>query len=208
MVRRYLEKKAAEKENEKLDESDPLILRDQLTHKSSGHGKSSLDTSHHAKDKGVDHVSDIRRGFFAKLRNNTSDSRKDMTSGGPTGARRNSLDNTLSSQNGLSERPAFRSALHGQSSINSKLQPRGVAIPYSRFKKERFYDWPPDPTVSRATPIVLHPEIPIDHDDSLSASVPDIPLLEHEIDEFHFSLRKRHSTKVQCESDIPDSIVF
>jgi len=31
--------------------------------------------------------------------------------------------------------------------------PRDVAVPYFRFRKDRFYDWPPDPTVSRATPI-------------------------------------------------------
>ncbi len=32
--------------------------------------------------------------------------------------------------------------------------PRDVAVPYFRFRKERFYDWPPDPTVSRATPLL------------------------------------------------------
>lgn len=31
--------------------------------------------------------------------------------------------------------------------------PRDVAVPYFRFRKDRFYDWPPDPTVSRATPM-------------------------------------------------------
>lgn len=52
------------------------------------------------------------------------------------------------------ERPPFSS--HGQTKTNSnkKVQARPVAIPYSRFRKERFYDWPPDPTVSRATPLM------------------------------------------------------
>ena len=27
-------------------------------------------------------------------------------------------------------------------------------MPYFRFRKDRFFDWPPDPTVSRATPLV------------------------------------------------------
>lgn len=33
------------------------------------------------------------------------------------------------------------------------LQPREIVVPYSRFRKERFYDWPPDATVARATPV-------------------------------------------------------
>jgi hypothetical protein len=178
-----------------------------LTHKSSGHslGKSTLDTSNHTKEKNVDAASDGRRGFFAKRRNHISDSRKDINSEKSSTAKssKSRMENTMP------DRPAFHSDLHGQSTSNSKLQPRAVAIPYSRFKKERFYDWPPDPTVSRATPITLHPEEPTDHDDSLSTSVPDFPLLElDENHEFHSSLRKRHSTTLQCASDIPDSIAF
>ncbi|EEC44253.1 predicted protein [Phaeodactylum tricornutum CCAP 1055/1] len=49
------------------------------------------------------------------------------------------------------ERPVF-SVQHG-SVASRKLRPRSVAIPYNRLRKERFYDWPPDPTVSRATPL-------------------------------------------------------
>jgi hypothetical protein len=46
--------------------------------------------------------------------------------------------------------------------------PRDVAVPYFRFRKDRFYDWPPDPTVSRATPLLAAPpqrDEPEDFDD-------------------------------------------
>jgi hypothetical protein len=53
-----------------------------------------------------------------------------------------------------SDRPVFSSTVQGGSVATRKIQPRSVAIPYSRFKKDRFFDWPPDPTVSRATPLI------------------------------------------------------
>ena len=49
------------------------------------------------------------------------------------------------------DRPPFSSG----STSNRKLRPRSVVVPYTRLRKERFYDWPPDPTVSRATPLEL-----------------------------------------------------
>jgi len=49
------------------------------------------------------------------------------------------------------DRPAVRT--DGKTSSSQKLQPRCIVVPYGRFKKDRFYDWPPDPTVSRATPM-------------------------------------------------------
>jgi hypothetical protein len=51
-----------------------------------------------------------------------------------------------------SDRPVFSSTAQG--TVTRRAQPRSVAIPYSRFKKDRFFDWPPDPTVSRATPLI------------------------------------------------------
>ena len=51
------------------------------------------------------------------------------------------------------DRPVFSSTIHG-AVAGRKIQPRSVAVPYSRFKKDRFFDWPPDPTVSRATPLI------------------------------------------------------
>ena len=55
---------------------------------------------------------------------------------------------------GESDRPAFRPEHHVQAT-SSRKNPRAVAIPYSRLKKDRFFDWPPDPTVSRATPMAF-----------------------------------------------------
>ena len=58
-----------------------------------------------------------------------------------------------------SPRPAFYA--HNRPTRRTQV-PRDVAVPYFRFRKDRFYDWPPDPTVSRATPILLfgssHPQ--------------------------------------------------
>eukprot|EP00934_Nitzschia_sp_Nitz4_P007018 Nitzschia sp. Nitz4//scaffold3_size479765//447923//451003//NITZ4_000189-RA/size479765-augustus-gene-1.629-mRNA-1//-1//CDS//3329551025//7008//frame0 len=50
-----------------------------------------------------------------------------------------------------SPRPAFYA--NGRPTRGNQV-PRDVAVPYFRFRKDRFYDWPPDPTVSRATPLL------------------------------------------------------
>jgi hypothetical protein len=71
----------------------------------------------------------------------------------------------------IEDRPAFCSQVHGQSSSSKKIQPRPIAIPYCRFRKERFYDWPPDPTVSRATPMMLEVNSQTPHD---RAPIPDM----------------------------------
>lgn len=34
-----------------------------------------------------------------------------------------------------------------------QVEPREIVVPYTRFRKERFFDWPPNPTVARATPV-------------------------------------------------------
>jgi hypothetical protein len=57
------------------------------------------------------------------------------------------------------DRPAFRSEMYGQTSTSRKMHPRAIAIPYSRLKKDRFFDWPPDPTVSRATPMTFRESV-------------------------------------------------
>lgn len=51
------------------------------------------------------------------------------------------------------DRPPFRTDPYEKLSSSKKTQSRSIVIPYSRFKADRFYDWPPDPTVSRATPL-------------------------------------------------------
>lgn len=104
----------------------------------------SLDSAGESKRSNL--RSESRRGFFSKFR--SAKEAKGLT-------KRGSFVVDSFNENEKSDgqgRPAFHSALHGHSSSNKKLEPRAVAIPYSRIKKDRFYDWPPDPTVSRATP--------------------------------------------------------
>ena len=63
-----------------------------------------------------------------------------------------------------SPRPAFYA--HTKPTRRNQI-PRDVAVPYFRFRKERFYDWPPDPTVSRATPLLVS----FDRDEYTEASM-------------------------------------
>jgi hypothetical protein len=210
-LRRYLEKKAATKEKAELDGSsgkvDPphdkrLDRRADFTRNHTVRfGRSrdqGLDDSNNLREK-VDDKVDSRRGFFSKLRHPGTEARR--------GARRpgSSLELSTPDEEGELERPAFQSALHGQSSSSKKLQPRAVAIPYSRLKKERFYDWPPDPTVSRATPIALYPAT-TDDLDSLTASVPEVTMPDHA--ESPSTLRRRNSASGPGPSDIPTNITF
>jgi hypothetical protein len=44
-------------------------------------------------------------------------------------------------------------AASGMKANKKIIQPREIVVPYSRFRKERFFDWPPDPFVARATPV-------------------------------------------------------
>ena len=75
------------------------------------------------------------------------------------GQKRPSIDNM---EGMAGERAPFSSDLYGKPT-STKLSPRSIAIPYSHVRKERFYDWPPDPTVSRATPIPLFGPPPEEH---------------------------------------------
>lgn len=54
----------------------------------------------------------------------------------------------------LPPRPAFCAATYHRAS-KVLLEPREVVVPYTRVRTERFYDWPPDPTVSQASPVFL-----------------------------------------------------
>lgn len=52
----------------------------------------------------------------------------------------------------LVDRPVFTTRSNAWGNKKS-LSPREVLVPYSRFRKERFYDFPPDPTVARCSVI-------------------------------------------------------
>jgi hypothetical protein len=61
---------------------------------------------------------------------------------------------------------------------SKKTPTRSVAVPYFRLKKDRFYDWPPDPTVSRATPVPIFDAL--NEDDSMTQSIAEVPMEELE----------------------------
>jgi hypothetical protein len=67
-----------------------------------------------------------------------------------------------------SPRPAFFA--HTKPSKRTQV-PRDVAVPYFRFRKDRLYDWPPDPTVSRATPMIAMTRFDGDEDDEMYESM-------------------------------------
>jgi hypothetical protein len=206
-VRKYLERKidakAAEEKSSDSEAINPSAQQEKASSGNVDNGKISVDTTSQNKEKNEDNNEvDVRRGFFAKRRNHAVEVRP-VTSQRQKG----STSNKVPDCEHLS-RPAFYSGLHGQATSSTKLQPRAVAIPYSRFKKERFYDWPPDPTVSRATPIILQTDI-VEKDDSLSASVLDVPISDHEEDDvLDLSLRQHHASESKPSSGIPEFIVF
>lgn len=130
-----------------------------------------------------------RRGFFGRKKQLRSVRRADS-------AESNEIK---------SDRPAF--SVMNNVIVSNRKQSRAVAIPYSRLRKERFYDWPPDPTVSRATPLAqifgpgYEPEV-VDKTttgvSSLSLSTEDTTTLTEP------SLRRRHQARTtDSESDIP-----
>ena len=55
----------------------------------------------------------------------------------------------------LPPRPAFTGATRNSKASKVPLEPREVVVPYTRIRTERFYYWPPDPALSRATPVAL-----------------------------------------------------
>ena len=68
--------------------------------------------------------------------------------------KRESLAEKESKPDPLPPRPAFRAVSYLKPS-KVPLEPREVVVPYTRVRTERFYDWPPDPSVSRASPVFL-----------------------------------------------------
>ena len=176
LLRRYLEKQAEKREKEKQEAA--MAERENMSHDGSNYyGASGSNMSTGSGD------SNQKRNVFG-LASGVAGMATGMASGAVgavgtlgslvprkarRGGKRPSIDN---SEAMVGERPPFSSDLHGQSS-SKKLPPRSIAVPYSRVRKERFYDWPPDPTVSRATPIYLFGPPPSDNaglhrdDDSL-----------------------------------------
>lgn len=95
----------------------------------------------------------------------------------------------------------------GTSVSGSKRMPtRAVVVPYTRLKKERFYNWPPDPTVSRATPAPIFDSM--HDDDSMTLSAPDVAI--EEFSQQPSPLRQRKPNQVVSEGAFvpPQDIAF
>ena len=145
-VRKYLERKAAEKAAES-DESEKSG-DDQVSQASPSNDLVTDSTHSHSRGDGP------RRlwPFSVNSKHRQTLRRLDGTS-------QTVVRSPSSEQIEELDRPAFSSELRGQNASSRKVLPRGVAIPYSRLKKDRFFDWPPDPTLSRATPMPFRESI-------------------------------------------------
>jgi hypothetical protein len=129
-VRRYLEKRLKEKALKASEEEESLSLID---------NKDSMSSRHHASTNDMTSVDELRKSAW--FTTSTKHKKK----------QKNDTEAEL-----VDERPPFLPNHHANAS--KKVQPRSVVIPYSRLKKDRFYDWPPDPTVSKATPLSFRTE--------------------------------------------------
>ena len=210
-VRRYIEKKAADAAEKAMMDDSETTHSDKPPYETSNENKIGMEASKRpiAKElsrptstppeESIRSKSESKKGFFSKFR--STKSLKGDLKVVPL-SQESFRDHETEHDNETNhERPAFSSLLHG-GPISRKIEPRAVAIPYTRLKKDRFYDWPPDPTVSRATAIDIYPES-IDDIDSLTASVPDVPMQDF-LDTAQPSLRRRHVP----DRGIPTSVSF
>ena len=135
-LRKYLEKKAEEKARESAEASQ-ILPEDALPNSPLYESSDDINESNHSNMRGGRRRWPFGNGGLKKLGES-------------------SLHGISSSSDLVMEepdRPAFRTELRGQSTTNRRTNPRAVTVPYSCLKKDRFFDWPPDPTVSRATPM-------------------------------------------------------
>ena len=210
-VRRYLERKAADAAEKAMMDESETTHSDKPPYENFTENKISVEAVKrpHAQalgrsnstnpEESIRSKSDAKKGFFSKFR--STKSLKSDSKVVPLSLESFHEHETERDTGPDHERPAFSSLVHGGTS-SRKIEPRAVAIPYTRLKKDRFYDWPPDPTVSRATPIDIYPET-IDEIDSLTASVPNVPMPDQE-DCAPTSLRRRHVP----DQGIPKSVSF
>lgn len=149
-VRKYLEKKAAEKAIEKAQ-----AAREEAVGDISGYAPTVNDarvepieyvTSGGKDDFNMERFGNGTKKFDGKTKKGLMSKMK---------ARKDKDDDMAiyfdAQVDNVEDRPAF-STQHS-SSRKKGLRPREVAVPYSKLRKDRFFDWPPDPTVSRATPL-------------------------------------------------------
>lgn len=144
VLRKYLEQKAAEKTDDE-SEGDAVSDGPHYDDKCEPQGTASSEFCVEASSPSL--PADTPRRFWPFSREKQNRTRPPDVSSAVVS------DSNVSEENIEETRPAFKSELRGQSASSRKMVPRAVTIPYSRVKKDRFFDWPPDPFVSRATPM-------------------------------------------------------
>jgi hypothetical protein len=140
-VRKYLERRAREREQQEREEKEKEVLKAQLA-SSQAEGQSQLIQQTAKNDKDDKDQGDKGKKKRRWGRNRKKDEEDE--------AREAEMKEAEMFQ---SPRPAFFA--HKTPTRRTQV-PRDVAVPYFRFRKDRFYDWPPDPTVSRATPLLAY----------------------------------------------------
>ena len=157
-VRKYLERRASRREREEKEEKEREALKAQL--------------------KINDPLGMVQPQLQQSNNSITSSSKKNEESGGKKkriwGLNRKKDDEIGQESDEIKEAEMFHSprpAFFAHTKPSKRTQvPRDVAVPYFRFRKDRFYDWPPDPTVSRATPMVMTTRFEEDEDGELQES--------------------------------------
>lgn len=160
ILRRYLEKRASRKADEASEKEQVEIDNCDMASTHSAHAETSSLTSNTKRltsvtesDNASVRSNEPRRGFFGRRKRNN----KNQHSAEP-------------SEFFSCERPPFCGD-YGSSTNRKVAQPRSVVIPYGKLRKERFFDWPPDPTVSRATPLEIDAWEPVVPEEMMSQTV-------------------------------------
>jgi hypothetical protein len=139
-VRKYLERRAKEREQEEKDEKEKddlnSPLKTNLPDPLQSQSKQSI-----VGDKNETNKDDKGKKKRLWGRNRKKDGEEEQ------------LEEINEADLYHSPRPAFYA--HTRPTRRTQV-PRDVAVPYFRFRKDRFFDWPPDPTVSRATPMLTY----------------------------------------------------
>jgi hypothetical protein len=174
-IRRYLERRAKEKEEEERKERER-----EKTLAAAEQRNSVLDTVpaqklQAAPEKGEDKKEKSKLMKWGRSKKPTDEAEEQINE----------------AELYQSPRPAFCANARG---TKRTQVPRDVAVPYFRFRKDRFYDWPPDPTVSRATPMLSMASVSNEDDGGVEPSDFDIADRKpFDLDKNTNNVRKRHT---------------
>jgi hypothetical protein len=146
-VRMYLERRAKRREQEEKEEKEKEALKAQLK-KNDPLGPAAQAQLQQTNSSITNDKDDKKKRRWGRSRKKEDEIHQQN-------------DETNEADFFNSPRPAFYA--HAKPSKRAQV-PRDVAIPYFRFRKDRFYDWPPDPTVSRATPMMTDSQTRFDDD--------------------------------------------